>query len=99
MIFKKNNNNIMRTWVQLPAGFQFLFPTNLTFLLGLGAMCGLAPDRRRASVDVSMVTGSSWVSIDPVESALTLARGTSSSLVGLVASLWSLAVDARLKGF
>ena len=38
--------------------------------------------------------------MDPVESALTLARGTTiSSLVGLVVSSWSLAVDARVKGF
>ena len=76
--------------------------TRLTFLFGLGGGCGLEPERSKASVDVSMETGSSWVwllSMDPVESALTLARGTTgSSLVGLPDS-WSLVVDARLKGF
>ena len=58
---------------------------SVTFLLGLGGMCGLAPDRSRASADDSMETGSSCVSMDPVESALTLARGTiGTSLEGLL---------------
>ena len=72
----------------------------ITFLLGLGGICGLEPDRSRASVDVSMVMGSSWISMDPVESALTLVRGTiSSSLEGLVVSSCSLVVEARFRGF
>ena len=79
--------------------FHLVF-CKVTFLLGLGGICGLAPDRSRASVDVSMVMGSSWISMDPVESALTLVRGTiSSSLEGLVVSSCSLVVEARFRGF
>lgn len=75
-----------------------------TFLLGFGSGCGFEPGtmRSKASVEESMV--SSWVglSIDPVDKALALPRGTIVS--GTSAFVWvelscSLLVDARCKGF